>query len=126
MTNTTERDGASGGGGGGGRGEGEKERVRFCCDRVPYLLIHSTTRNRETLGSCRSRIRESRPIVCSVVSVLYIMYVCVCVYMSASFLCKPIFTYLTRLVRVYVRVRLVFHPLVLFFFRSFRSRGCKP
>ena len=44
---------------------------------------------------------------------------CVCVYMSASFSCKPIFTYLTRLVRVYVRVRLFFPPLVLVFFSFF-------
>lgn len=35
--------------------------------------------------------------------------------MPVSFLCKPIFTYLTRLVRVYVRVRLFFIPLFSFF-----------
>lgn len=64
---------------------GRKGRVLFCCDRVPYLLIHSTTRNRETLGSCRSRIRESRSIVCTVC--LYCI-LCMCVFM---FICLQVF-----------------------------------
>lgn len=86
----TERKGEKGRGIGGWAKEGF---VFAAVIRVPYLLIHSTTRNRETLGSCRSRIRESRP---TCVYVRVSVCACVCVYMPVSFFRASLFLPIPR------------------------------
>lgn len=104
--------------------DGEKERKGpFLLWSSPLSLIHSTTRNRETLGSCRSRIWESRPIVVCILCVC----VCMCLYVCKFFVQAYFYLSHASSTRVCTRSSFFFPPLVLvFFFRNFRSRGCKP